>query len=787
MSLGVSDADLILRGFLPPWLAVALLALCALLAVFVYRREAGRIPAWKRGVLAAIRVGTFATLVALATKPSLVRDVAGEKPRPVVILADDTQSMTTRDPRPLTIDRFRAALAFDLIAPDSRPTGSADVPATTPAEPSRLELEKALLTNQRLDLIGRLAARNPVQPGRFGTGRAALDPRDPGWVQTLTGTEPRTALVDTIGDLLKRDPSDLPAAIVAFTDGRDNASRATAATVGAECGRLGVPLHLVVIGGAAAGQVVLREVGAPETVYVDDTAAVPIRFRAKGAAGGQAELTLKLGGREVARKLVPVADGEDQREVLTFDPVKADALPGKQDLTVAVRVVTDTAPVGDEVVKAVRVIDRKLKVFVAERVPRWDYKFLQRALLRDRRVEARFWLAGADREALNSGPPYLPEFPATREELAEYDLLVLGDLPASAFTPARLESIREFVAEGGGLIVIAAPKGELPTWVGTPLADVLPTELLPDPPAIGPQTETFRPVPTPSGARAAALKLGDDPQQTAAIWAELPGVYAYAPLGRLKPAAEVLLVHPSVKGLDGKPAAILASHYYGKGYVLFSAIDETWRWRYNAGDKYFGRYWTQLVYLAGAPRTLGTKLTQLSLDTPDPVLGQASSLYARLLKPDLTPRTADSVEATIERLDAEPGDAGRTSRLTLRQLPGQPGEYTSAIPFNRVGKFVVTVDNAGNPGIFEYRVTLPPDHELSPGGPDEELIAKLAELSGGAAYREEDLTRLPGAIEPKSTPTVTREETVLWGWWSFALVLVLLTLEWVGRRWVSLS
>ena len=365
---------------------------------------------------------------------------------------------------------------------------------------------------------------------------------------------------------------------------------------------------------------------------------------------------------------------------------------------------------------------------------------------------------------------------------------MVGDLPAAAASRRRrLEAVRDFVAEGGGLVALAAPGGNLPSWVGTPLAEVLPADLLPDPPRGGDESEAFRPTPTPAGTRAAALKLGDDAERTAKIWAELPGVYAYAPVGRLKPAAELLLAHPSAKGIDGRPAALLASHYYGKGYVLLSTIDETWRWRYNAGDKYFGRFWTQLVYLAGAPRTLGTKLTQLSLDTPDPVLGGSSSVYARLLKPDLSPQTADSVEASVERLDAPPGDAGRTTRLTLRQLPGQPGEYTAAVPFNRAGKFALTVDNAGNPGSYEYRVTLPPDHEQSAGGPDEVLMAKLAELSGGALYREEDLDKLPGAIPPQSTPTVTREEVALWGRWSFALVLVLLTLEWLGRRWVSLS
>jgi len=46
---------------------------------------------------------------------------------------------------------------------------------------------------------------------------------------------------------------------------------------------------------------------------------------------------------------------------------------------------------------------------------------------------------------------------------------------------------------------------------------------------------------------------------------------------------------------------LLAGHLYGKGYVMFMGFDETWRWRFNTADKYFGRFWNQAVY-AASPR-----------------------------------------------------------------------------------------------------------------------------------------------------------------------------------------
>jgi hypothetical protein len=232
---------------------------------------------------------------------------------------------------------------------------------------------------------------------------------------------------------------------------------------------------------------------------------------------------------------------------------------------------------------------------------------------------------------------------------------------------------------------------------------------------------------------------------------------------------------------------LLASHYFGKGFVLYCGFDETWRWRFNEAETLFGRFWSQSVYVAGVPRTLGTKLTQLSLDTADPVLGKTGQVFARLFAPDLRPLTADQIEARLEKLDAELGDADRVKPVTLKAVPGQPGEYVAALNFNRLGRFSFKVDTGTDPASLEYRVTLPPDHELAPGGMAEEELRKLAELSGGGFYREEDLYALPAAVKPKEAPYARRDEILLWNGWMLGLVVALLSLEWFLRKFSSLS
>ena len=295
--------------------------------------------------------------------------------------------------------------------------------------------------------------------------------------------------------------------------------------------------------------------------------------------------------------------------------------------------------------------------------------------------------------------------------------------------------------------------------------------------------EAYRPTPTPAGGRSPVLSLADTPAETVAAWAALPEIYWAAPVGRLKPAAEALLVHPARKSPDGKPLPVLAGHYYGKGSVLFVGFEEAWRWRLNAADRYFGRLWGQLVYAAGAPRALGTKLAQLALDPAEPQLGQVGRVYARLFTPDLVPLAADAVEAKLTRLDGPP----EPTAVVFRPTPGQPGEYVATLPFNRVGRYALSLDAGPEPVGLDYRVSLPPDHELTPGGPAEDELRKLAEVSGGRFYREEDVSTLPDQVKPASVPVTLREEVLLWNRWAFLLVFGLLALEWVARRFSSLS
>jgi hypothetical protein len=742
-------------------------------------------------------------------RPVFVKETKGDRRRTVAVLVDVSQSMDRDDPRPNAADQWRAAIAFDLIPADKGIP--ADITATPllaegklPERPKRIEVARAALVHPKLALLDRLRRDSgPIEVSTFGSRRTGKETVDPAWLKTLAATEPATALADAVNELTGRDENDLPTAVVVVTDGRENASRVSLDDVARECARLKVPLHVYGVGSSAFGQLQLRDVAVPDSVFVDDLVTIPVRYRVKGVTDGRAEIVATYGGKEVAKKTIdPARVGDDLRDTLSFVPSKEDAAAPKQELVVTVKVTSGAGGAAevltDEMVKPVRVVDRKLNVLVVDSLPRFDFKFLQRALLRDRRVDAKFHLTDGDRKALTSGPPWVGEFArgreAFRKELFEYDLLVLGDVPATFWNAEQMEVIKEFVSEGGGLIQIAGRWNAPAGWHRTPIADVLPVEFEPVRfPVENPRRPTgFRPVVAPAAVRAPLLSLDDDPLDNAKTWRALPEIFWHYPVTKLKPACEVFLHHPTARTADDKPMPLLAGHYFGRGYVLFLAFDETWRWRFNEADRYFGRFWSQAVYAAGVPRTVGTKLTQLALDTTEPVRGKAGQVYARLFTKDFAPLAATELEARLHKVGADPNDpaADVPVKLTAVLGPnGRPtGEYVATLPFNAEGRFSLKVDPGnGAPASLDYRVALPPDDERAPGGMAEAELRKLAEATGGRFYREEDLAALPEAVKPQYVPFTSRTEYVLWNKWAMILLVALLTVEWVARKFNGLS
>lgn len=848
--LALQIPELQRRGSFPLWLAIVIGIIAIAVVGMLYAREAGRLGLIPRTIMASIRVAIVGVVAFLLLRPVLVSESKERRIRPVGVLIDVSQSMDNEDPRPNLADQWRVALAYDKIDADKGlPNDTSVASLGLPERPKRIDVARQALSNPKIDLFKKLSASaGPLDVFTFGTHRTGQNWLDADWLKNLTANEPRTTLVQASFEMLNRDDTDAPSALVLVTDGRENGSNRSLDDLARECARRKIPVYVYGVGSSAFGQLQLKDVNVPETIFVDDLVSVPVRYMVKGIKEGKVEIALNYGDREVARKEVAIQEGKDIRETLTFVPIKDDTGPRKkQELTTTVTVTSDNGGVvetlTDKITRPSQVVDKKLKVLVIDSLPRFDFQFLQRALLRDRRVEAKFYLTEGDKVAMRSGPPWMIEFSRelngtlnlAREEfrkiLFEFDLLILGAVPGRYFSLEQQEVIREFVTDGGGLIHIAgrsyADKPERWTgpaaWAGewelknergetrlvatkspTPIGEILPVDFesirlpIQD---IRPASP-YVPVVAPAAARNPLVMLEDDPNENAELWGkfgsaigtsserQLKPFYWYYPVLKTKPAVDVFLVHPTdhTPAPDNKPMPLLVGHYYGKGYVLFVGFDETWRWRFNSAEKLFTRFWSQAIYAAGLPRVIGAKLTQLSLDNTNPTVGGVGQIYARVLNENFKLVTDEELDATLEKVDADANDGERSVTIKLNKLSGQDGEYIAALPFNKQGRYRLTLDPKNrSPATLEYRVNLPRDHELVLDVMDEKAMRKLCDMTGGKFYREEDLYQLPNDVKRQTIATSSRKERLLWNTWALCLLIGLLTFEWFLRKFNGLS
>ena len=80
------------------------------------------------------------------------------------------------------------------------------------------------------------------------------------------------------------------------------------------------------------------------------------------------------------------------------------------------------------------------------------------------------------------------------------------------------------------------------------------------------------------------------------------------------------------------------------------------------------------------------------------------------------------------------------------------------------------------------------DKEFAQTALNESLLREVAETSGGAFLREEDLHKLPAMLSVEPRTIATTKEAELWASpFYFILLLIPITIEWFLRKWSELK
>jgi len=800
----IAGASLSLRGGLSGGWYLFLAVLCGGVVLWLYRNSPVTLPRWRRHLLASLRVLFLALLLALLLRPVLAFTVEGTVRRVLVLLIDTSLSMQIKDPRLEANDQKRAAMARDVIDPKGGLKQALDRSRAHEVEQvARLEVVKAALRNERLGLLRRLDAEFDLAPFTFGQGVAELSARKGNegtnspaseeakqsrfdWVNRLEAAAPSTALGDAIREVMSRKRGQPLAGVVLMTDGVNNAgSQPREAAMQAASEQ--VPLFLYGVGITSPRDIIVQHLFAQEVSFVRDEVPVTVRVRGQGLAGETAEVQLKLGDQVVATRPVTFTGEDEQVVALKFTPTTL----GEFELSAAIEARADETVKDNNVrTQRLKVIDARIKVLLVDQSPRWEFRYLQAMLLRDRRVELKCFLVEGDKAISRvADTPYLGEFPSRRDDLFRYDLVILGDVDPKVLTPQHQENLAKLVGDFGGALVVLAGKRFMPASYRRSVLDkLLPVEF--DPPTLETvQDPVFdKPVKlqlTPAGRASQMLRLADKESENALLWAQLPPVYWVAKVSRPKPAAEVLLVDPdpAKESRFGK-MPVLAAQQYGLGQVLFLGTDNLWRWRKNAGDFYHTAVWGQIAQRVSLQRLLGvSKRTQLTSDRQNYLTGDRVSVYARLYSGvGFDPVQEPAVKAFV----VPKSGAGSRMELSLRPMPEQPAMYRGEFIAPAAGLYGFFVEQ--DPSVvLDFNVT-EPRFEFGETAMNEGLLKDLAAATSGQYFREEDLHQLPEAISAKTERVRSPLEVELWASpLYFILIIGVVTAEWALRKWCHLK
>lgn len=726
-----------------PWPAGLLLAAAAAAAAVSYTRASGPARRGERGLLAVVRTAAFALVLFCLCRPALVLSTVVPQQSFLGVLVDDSESMRIADEV-----ESRGAFVVRTLGPDA-------------------------------PLLQALAARYKLRFFRF-SGRAT---RMAG-VGDLTFAGGQTSLARAIEDAAQ-DLSSVPlAGLVLLTDGADNASTDIADLLPRLRAR-GVPLFTVGLGRERFDKdVELTRVEIPASVLKGTSVTAEVRLTQRGLGGRKVQLQVEDAGRVLSSQEVTLpADGESGAARLHITASEA----GPRTLRFRV------APQDGEAIAEnnqqdvpIEVVDRREKILYFEGEPRFELKFIRRAVAEDKNLQVvclqrtsqnKFLrLDVDDAEELAGG------FPKTREELFRYRGLVLGSVEASFFTADQLRMISEFVGQrGGGLLTLGgrhsfAEGGYAPT----PLSDVLPVVL--DAPRDPSQAffAEMKVEPTPFGMTHGVTQLAASEEESAARWKRLPPLSTLNPIRRTKPGAVSLLLGRG-DGLPG-PQVVLAYQRYGAGKSLAFTVDDSWLWQMHADmpleDMTHENLWRQLLrwLVSGVPGPVTVSASPSRTAPGAPVTLTATVTDGAYLKVD---------DARVVAHVKEPSGAERD--LPLEWAVGKDGEYSAPLVPRDKGLYEIRVEatRAGATlGTAEAQVQSGLlDAEFFGAEMRRPLLEQLARETGGRFYTARTVASLPADIRYGGGGATVQEEKPLWDMPALYLAIVgLVSAEWGYRK-----
>jgi uncharacterized membrane protein len=739
-----SEGDVVFRTSWPVTVLLLLALAGAAVAVASYARPRGKAEVSDRAILAILRFGAFAVLLFALLRPTLVNTSTVPQRNFVGVLLDDSRSMTL----PGADGAPRSAFIDEQLDPEEG------------------------------DLLKELEERFAVRYFRYSSSTDRVE-----LASDLSYEGTRTDLVGAL-DRAREELSGVPlSGLVVISDGADNSGRPLAEAM-VPLQAASIPVYAVGLGEESLSpDIQVGRVSAPRTVLRGTSLLLDVLVSQRGFAGRTLPLVVEDDERILAED--EVSFGEEGEPTVARVRFTLDQ-PGSRRIRLRIPV-QDGEMVSENNERGVEIEVREVreKILYFEGEPRFELKFIRKALAEDENIQVVVLQRTAEDKFLrldvDDGDELAGGFPRTREELFKYRGLILGSVEASYFTHDQLTMIADFVSRrGGGLLALggrwAFAEGG---YGGTPVAEALPVLLQEPAQDLRAAFSEVKVRPTVAGMGHVAAQIRPDGQAGLADWDSLPPLSVMNHITEVKPGATTLLTGDG----PGGDQVVLAYQRYGRGKSVAFPVVDSWMWQFHADipleDQTHETFWSQLLrwLVDGVPDYLNASTEQETVE-----VGEAVRIVSEVNDSAYVEVNDAFAEATLTSPN------GVTQVVPLDWTVERDGEYSGTFTPTMEGDYGISVRATRGGGLVlgtdEVHIRVGPStEEYFDAGLRRSLLERLAGETGGRYYEPATVGRLPEDIRFTGGGVTLTEERDLWDMpILFFLLVGLVGGEWVLRR-----